>query len=88
MDLTFASAALGLLCTLGGAASVWGATYSRVKRTERDVILVTAAQKAHELFAAASLKAHEAADTMVHTETVQRLSRIEALLEQIDRRLP
>lgn len=70
--------AIGITLTTSGlsGAAVWGAARTRLKNVENT---------AREL--ATRVTKHEDEDVAQHTEIVQRLTRMETLLESIDKRI-
>ena len=67
---------IGIVSFVGGAGGAWGATRSRLHTVERKAEALTQ-----------NVRDHEDADVKQHTEIVQRLTRIETLIESIDKRV-
>ena len=70
--------ALGITVAGSGltGAAVWGAARTRLNRVEADMRAVEA-----------DLVKHKETDTMQHTDMVQRLARIETIVQRIDQKL-
>jgi len=71
--LAFGITAVSSVAAAGGA---WGATRARIRRTEEDIVDLQD-----------DATAHEKQDIAQHTQIVQRLSSIETLLREIDKRV-
>lgn len=72
MEVDAVAFGLTALTTMGAAGGAWGATRTRIKRTEADIAELEASQRAHEQ-----------QDMVQHTDMVQRLTRIETLVKGI-----
>jgi len=70
------AAAAALLGAVSGAGASYGATRSRINRADRDIV------RLNEV-----ISEHTEDDTRAHSEMVQRLTRIETIVERIDRKL-
>ena len=70
------AAAVGVLSAAGGAGGAYGAVRTRLRRAETDV---------DEL--ETKISEHAKADTEQHTEIVQRLTKIETILERIEQKV-
>lgn len=72
MEIEFAHLILGVVSAAGGAGGAWGATRQKIKHLEQG-----------QAESKAALTAHDQRTASVG----ERLARIEALLEQIDKRI-
>jgi hypothetical protein len=76
MDIEFISAAFGILAGVSTASIGYGAARTRINRSDKDIISLRD-----------EFGVHIKDDVNMHSNMVQRLSRIEALLEQINKRV-
>jgi len=74
--LSLTTVLIGVVSAVGGAGGAWGATRSKVSRNASDI---------QDLYSYTD--AHEKADAVVHGQLLRQLGRIEAMLEQIDKRI-
>jgi hypothetical protein len=76
MEIDLISVAATFLGVVGGGGVAWGSARTRIRVVEKtaDALDVRVTE-------------HNAADVLQHTIIVQRLTRIETLLEQINKRV-